>query len=94
MIISKNLGLGRVSHNQINTEKDGMDLKSLDFIFPFFVLGYGILMVMALEMPALQKIAKERFPDNIRNQMHSHRILAWVSLIVGCFWSLQNIWIG
>ncbi|MGE0631500.1 MAG: hypothetical protein AB7O96_03780 [Pseudobdellovibrionaceae bacterium] len=71
-----------------------MDLKTLDFVFPFFVLAYGIFMVLALETPALQKLAEKRLPDGIKTQLNNNRIFAWISLVIGCFWSVQNIWLS
>ena len=69
-----------------------MNLQFLDFIFPFFVLTYGVLVTVALNIPALEKLAQTRFPMEIYNQLRAHRTLALVCLIIGAIWSLQNIW--
>lgn len=64
--------------------------ETLDFIFPFIVFSYGILMVFVLENQSLQKIAETRMPE-MAATLRSHRNLAWVCLFVGGLWSLQNI---
>jgi hypothetical protein len=69
-----------------------MDLQYLDFIFPFFVLAYGALLTFVLHIPALEKLAETRLPQNFNQQLQAHRVLALVCLVVGAFWSLQNIW--
>jgi len=73
-----------------------MDIKTLDFIFPFFVFFYGLLLVFVLETPALQKIATQRRNSQVLSdiyaQMQSHKWLAWTSFYVGGLWSLQNLW--
>lgn len=51
-------------------------------------------MVLALETPALQKLAEKRLPDGIKTQLNNNRIFAWISLVIGCFWSVQNIWLS
>lgn len=67
-----------------------MGHETLDFIFPFIVFFYGILMVFVLENQFLQKIAEQRMPA-MRATLRSHKNLAWVCLFVGGLWSLQNI---
>lgn len=74
--------------------KKVMDIQTLDFIFPFFVLIYGALITVVLNIPQLEKLAAEKFTTDIYNQLKGHRILALVCLFVGAFWSLQNIWAG
>lgn len=69
-----------------------MTYKELDFIFPFVVLTYGVLMTFVLNSPQLMKIAQERFPTQLVQQMNMHRGLGIVCLVVGALWSLQNIW--
>lgn len=70
-----------------------MTHKELDFLFPFFVLAYGALMTFVLNSPRLMRIAEERFPPPLLQQMNMHRSLGIVCLIVGALWSLQNIWL-
>ncbi len=69
-----------------------MTIHELDFIFPFFVLGYGALVTFVLNMPVLMERAEHRLPQEWLRQIQAHRILALVSLIGGGLWSLQNLW--
>ena len=69
-----------------------MTYQQLDNFFPFFVLAYGALMTIVLNIPALADLAEKKFPPPLLQQMNAHRALAIVSLVVGAFWSLQNIW--
>jgi hypothetical protein len=69
-----------------------MTYKELDFIFPFVVLAYGVLMTFVLNSPQLMRIAEERFPTSLVQQMNMHRILGIICLVTGSLWSLQNIW--
>ena len=69
-----------------------MTYQELDFIFPFFVLAYGALLTFVLNVPALMKLAEERFPLPLLKQLNMHRGLALVCLVIGSIWSLQNIW--
>jgi len=64
--------------------------ETLDFIFPFIVFFYGILMVFVLENQTLQKLAEQRMPE-LGATLRSHKNLAWVCLFVGGLWSLQNV---
>lgn len=63
----------------------------LDQYFPYFLLIYGFFVCLAIETPALQKIAKEN-PKAIF-QLEKKRWLAWTCLIFGGLWSLQNLWL-
>ena len=71
-----------------------MTYKELDFLFPFFVLAYGALMTFVLNMPTLMRIAEEKFPQPLVQQMNMHRTLGVICLVLGALWSLQNIWFG
>ena len=68
----------------------GMRFETLDYIFPFVVFFYGIVMVFVLENQSLQKLANERMPA-MGATLRSHKNLAWVCLFVGGLWSLQNV---
>ena len=70
-----------------------MRLETLDFIFPFVVFCYGILMIFVTENSFLDKLANDRMPD-MRATWRSHKSLAWVCLFVGGLWSLQNLWLA
>lgn len=69
-----------------------MDIKTLDFIFPFFVCFYGALVTFVLNCAPLVRIAEDRLPADILQQMRSHRALALFCLLLGALWSMQNIW--
>lgn len=69
-----------------------MTYKELDFLFPFLIFAYGAMMTFVLNSPRLVRIAEERFPQQLLQQMKMHRGLGLFSLILGAFWSLQNIW--
>lgn len=69
-----------------------MTYQQLDFVFPFFVLGYGALMTFVLNLRPLAELAEKRLPAPLLQQMNMHRTFAIISLVVGALWSLQNIW--
>lgn len=69
-----------------------MTYQELDFIFPFIVLGYGAIMTFTMNLEPLMKIAEQKFPPQLLQQMNAHRGLGVVCLVVGALWSLQNIW--
>ncbi|MBT4762782.1 MAG: hypothetical protein HOO06_13890 [Bdellovibrionaceae bacterium] len=69
-----------------------MDVQYLDFIFPFIVLFYGFVMTVVLHSATMMKIAEDRFPDYWLKRFRSHQTLGLICLVVGAFWSLQNIW--
>ena len=69
-----------------------MTHQELDFIFPFFVLGYGVLMTYVLHNKYLMEIAEKRFPQPLVQQMNGHRTLGLICLVVGSLWTLQNVW--
>jgi hypothetical protein len=64
----------------------------LDFIFPFIVFAYGAMMTFVLNNPVLMRLAADKFPPQLHQQMNAHRYLAIVCLVVGSLWSLQNLW--
>ena len=63
----------------------------LDFIFPFFVFFYGLMVVLVLENPTLVRLGEERLGQAFAN-LAKHKSLAWVCFFVGGIWSAQNIW--
>lgn len=71
-----------------------MTVEQLDFAFPFLVFGYGAVMTFVLHHETLMRLAQERLPSNLNQQIHSHRWIGLLSLIVGAVWSLQNMWLG
>ncbi len=68
-----------------------MTPEKLDFIFPFVVFFYGLLMVIVLENPYLVKIGQERMADQFQ-RLSRHKGLAWVCFFVGGLWAMQNVW--
>ncbi|OFZ14493.1 MAG: hypothetical protein A2Z20_00720 [Bdellovibrionales bacterium RBG_16_40_8] len=70
-----------------------MTYKELDFFFPVMVLFYGALMTFVLNSPRLMRIAEERFPQELLQQMNMHRTLGVFCLVIGALWSLQNMWL-
>lgn len=67
-----------------------MQIQTLDFIFPFFVFSYGILVVLVLENKRLALLGQNRMPQ-LFAQLSAHKGIAWLSFWVGGLWSLQNI---
>lgn len=65
----------------------------LDFLFPFVVLGYGAVMTLVLNSPLLSELAETRLPAALHQQLKAHRALGLICLVVGGFWSLQNLWL-
>lgn len=68
-----------------------MTPEKLDFIFPFFVFSYGLLMVLVLENPVLVRLGEERLGQLYQN-MARHKNLGWICFFVGGLWSAQNVW--
>jgi hypothetical protein len=66
-------------------------LTKLDFYFPFLVFFYGLVVSFVLEIPTLVAIARKELPSQYATLM-SHQKLAWISLVFGGLWSLQNLW--
>jgi hypothetical protein len=69
-----------------------MTPEKLDLIFPYVCFLYGLLMTVALHVPAVERLADEQFPSGIVSQWRSHRSLGLVCLLVGAAWILQNLW--
>lgn len=67
---------------------------ALDAIFPYVCFSYGALMTFTLNVPALERIADEKLPENLAAQWKSHRVLAAICLCVGALWILQNLWLA
>jgi hypothetical protein len=68
-----------------------MTLVQLDYIFPFFMFSYGILVTFVLENKALQRLAAERQFSPMQGLV-AHRGLAFICVVCGGLWSLQNLW--
>lgn len=65
----------------------------LDLIFPFIVFGYGLIMTLVLNSEILNAVAETRLPPAMAQQIKAHRGLALICLVLGGFWSLQNLWL-
>lgn len=65
--------------------------EKLDFIFPFVVFSYGLLMVLVLENPVLVRLGEERLGTTFDSLMR-HKSLGWICFFVGGFWAAQNVW--
>ncbi len=68
-----------------------MTPEKLDYIFPFIVFSYGLLMVLVLENPVLVRLGEERLGAAFDNLMR-HKSLGWVCFFVGGLWAAQNVW--
>ena len=72
-----------------------MDLKTLDFIFPFVSFFYGSLVLFVLELPLFKKLTQKNETSllavSLREQLQVHKPLAWICFFVGGLWSLQNL---
>lgn len=68
-----------------------MTPEKIDFIFPFVVFFYGLLVLLVLENPVLVRIGEERMGAAFQNMLR-HRSLAWVCFFVGGLWAAQNVW--
>jgi hypothetical protein len=72
-------------------DKCAMTPEKLDFIFPFIVFTYGLLIVVVLENPALVRIGEQRLGETF-HKLSRHKNLAWVCFFLGGIWSAQNVW--
>jgi len=68
-----------------------MTPEKLDFIFPFVVFFYGLLMVLVLENPVLVRLGQERMGQAFQS-LSRHKTLGWVCFFVGGLWAAQNVW--
>lgn len=71
-----------------------MTYQELDNFFPYLVFVYGFLVTFVLSSGPLMRLAEERLPLHLVNQLNGHRVLATVSLWVGAAWVLQNLWLA
>jgi hypothetical protein len=67
-----------------------MSWSQLDFFFPYLVFFYGFLLVFVLEVP-LFTARKTASVTALLQHLEPKRKFAWVCLVVGAFWSLQNL---
>lgn len=70
-----------------------MTPERLDFIFPLVVFAYGATMTLLLHTEFLMELAEQRFPTHLTQQLKTHRGLGLICLVVGTFWTLQNLWL-
>jgi hypothetical protein len=71
-----------------------MTPEKLDSIFPWLVLFYGFVVTFVLNQEGLMRLAEQRMDQALVKNLQAHRGIAFVSLIVGGLWTLQNLWIG
>ena len=67
-----------------------MTIERLDFIFPFIVLAYGLLITFVHSLPACQSWALQKLPSELYERFQKTRLLGLICLGVGSVWSLQN----
>jgi hypothetical protein len=67
--------------------------EKLDLIFPYLIFVYGLTMTLLLNSRFFSDMAETRLPYAVCQQIKSHRGLGLICLLVGAFWSLQNIWL-
>lgn len=68
-----------------------MTPQKLDFIFPFFMFFYGLMVVLVLENPALVRLGEEKLGTLYQN-LAKHKTLGWLCFFLGGLWSAQNVW--
>lgn len=68
-----------------------MTPEKLDFIFPFVVFFYGLIMVLVLEHPFFVRLGQERMALAYQN-LAKHKSLGWICFFVGGIWGAQNVW--
>jgi len=68
-----------------------MSLQNLDFIFPFVVFFYGLLLLVVQESPFFRELGHQRMSVAYQ-RISTQRPLAWISFFGGGLWALQNIW--
>lgn len=68
-----------------------MNLAMLDYYFPFLVFVYGFTMTVLLNSKFIVELAEKKLPQAIAAQFLSHKVLGFVCLVVGMFWSVQNL---
>ncbi len=70
-----------------------MTPEKLDLLFPFLVCAYGAVMTFVLNTPFFSELAEVRLPPALNQQIKAHRGFSVLCLILGGFWSLQNLWL-
>ena len=83
-------GLSFFSQNPTQNE---MLAQKLDYLFPFVVFSYGILVVFVTELTPLVRQAETKgwvWTQSLRQ----HTALAWMCFWVGGLWTLQNLLFG
>ncbi len=76
----------------ILSDKRIMTVEKLDYLFPFIVFFYGLLLLLVLENPVLVKIGEERLGAAFQH-LSRHKGLAWICFFVGGLWSIQNVYL-
>jgi hypothetical protein len=71
-----------------------VDIVTLDFYFPFIVLGYGILIAVLTSIPLFERVAEKHLTLELRERFFGLKKLGYICLFVGAAWSLQNLVLG
>jgi len=70
-----------------------MTPEKLDLLFPFLVFAYGAMVTFVLHTPLFSELAETRLPPAVCQQLKAHRGFGMFCLVLGSFWSLQNLWL-
>jgi hypothetical protein len=70
-----------------------MTPEKLDLLFPYVLLTYGATMTFVLNIRFFADLAERRLPPAITQQINGHRMLSFICLLAGAFWTLQNLWL-
>jgi hypothetical protein len=90
--VLKVVQFGLLFFNQIPTQNE-MLAQKLDFLFPFVVFCYGVLVVFVTEITPLVRQAESK-GHLWTHTLRQHTALAWMCFWVGGLWSLQNLLFG
>jgi hypothetical protein len=84
--------LGQTVLKTILSDKLHMTPEKLDYIFPFIVFFYGLVLLLVLENPRLVRLGEERMGTAFQ-AMLKHKSFAWICFFVGGLWSIQNVYL-
>jgi hypothetical protein len=71
-----------------------MNIQQLDFMFPFIVFTYGLVLLAILNLPLFKKLAEEKLSPEFYANLQTKKLLAYLCFFVGGLWSLQNLWLS
>lgn len=70
-----------------------MSLEQLDFIFPFVLLFYGVVVSVCANLPVFERIASQSGLEEQYQALKAKQLFGLVCLGLGGVWSLQNLWL-